>query len=95
MLELPRANRWQVLARAALRDDLSVLSRALTIDILRTAPASNDVDAAISAWTAANSARAERFAALLADIRAARIYDLTTLPVALREARNLLADERS
>ena len=30
IIELPRANRWQALARAALRDDLYSLHRALT-----------------------------------------------------------------
>jgi glutamate dehydrogenase len=33
--ELPRVNRWQVLARAALGDDLSVLQRALSTEILQ------------------------------------------------------------
>ena len=34
ILELPRANRWQALARAALRDDLYALHRALTHEML-------------------------------------------------------------
>ena len=34
ILELPRANRWQALARAALRDDLQSLHRQLTCQVL-------------------------------------------------------------
>ena len=34
ILELPRDNRWQTLARAALRDDLYSLHRALTQEVL-------------------------------------------------------------
>jgi glutamate dehydrogenase len=90
MTELPRANRWQVLARAALRDDLSSLQRALTAEILQGSPNGQDVDDAIDAWAAINASSVERCASMLADIRASRTYDVTTLSVALREARNLL-----
>jgi glutamate dehydrogenase len=84
--ELPRSNRWQVLARAALSDDLSALQRALTSQILRTAP---DGDAA-ERWAAANARALDRYLAIIADIRAARTYDQTTLSVALREAGRLI-----
>jgi glutamate dehydrogenase len=90
MTELPRANRWQVLARAALRDDLSSLQRALTAEILQGSPDGQDVDDAIDVWAAINASPVERCASILADIRASRTYDVTTLSVALREARNLL-----
>ena len=118
--ELPRANRWQALARSALRDDLYSLHRALTQDVLRGAGAGvgarlgagagveagagpgvgadggatpgggAGAGAEIDVWTHANAGAVERCLAMLADIRATRSYDLTTLPVALREVRNLL-----
>ena len=92
--ELPRVNRWQALARSALRDDLYSLHRALTQEVLRTAPArageSAGADTDIDAWTGANAGAVERCRAMLGDIRATRTYDLTTLPVALCEVRNLL-----
>jgi len=103
--ELPRVNRWQALARSALRDDLYSLHRALTQDVLGPAPAdavesggagvlgvaaAAGADAAIDAWTVANAGAVERCRAMLGDIRATRTYDLTTLPVALCEVRNLL-----
>ena len=37
ILELPRTDRWQSLARAALRDDLYRLHRSLTREILLSA----------------------------------------------------------
>ena len=40
-------------------------------------------------WIAANPG-AERYLATLADVRVGRVFDLTTLPVAVREARNLI-----
>jgi glutamate dehydrogenase len=88
--ELPRIDRWQALARSALRDDLYSLHRALTQEVLLLTPGQDQADARIDAWTGANAAAVDRCRAMLGDIRATRTYDLTTLPVALREVRNLL-----
>jgi glutamate dehydrogenase len=90
IIELPRANRWQALARAALRDDLYSLHRALTQEVLQAGRAGADTDSAIDAWSRQNGAAVERCVAMLADIKASRVYDTTTLPVALREVRNLI-----
>ena len=90
IIALPRANRWQALARAALRDDLGTLHRALTQEILLAAPAHASATAALDAWSERNGAQIERCLGMLADVRSSRIYDTTTLPVALREVRNLV-----
>ncbi len=90
IIELPRANRWQVLARAALRDDLYTLHGAITQEVLEDADEDADAEAAIAAWGERNESAVERVRAMLSDIRASRTYDLTTLPVALRELRNLV-----
>ena len=90
IIELPRANRWQALARAALRDDLYSLHRMLTREVLETGGRHADSDEAIEAWSHRNSAALERCLSVLADIKASRSYDTTTLPVALREVRNLI-----
>ena len=96
IIELPRANRWQALARASMRDDLFNLYRELTRKVL---DAGNDLDpahptvdaqAAIEAWSESNAESLERALGMVAEIRASRIYDNTTLPVALREIRSLL-----
>ena len=90
IIELPRANRWQALARAALRDDLFNLYRELTRKVLDAGGAQDGGEAAIDAWSERNAAALERSLGMVADVRASRIYDMTTLPVALREIRGLL-----
>ena len=88
---LPRENRWQAMARAALRDDLFSLHAELTADVLRGADADVvDAEARLDAWTETNRPLVERCHGILTDIRTGGTYDLTTLPVALRELRNLL-----
>ena len=90
ILELPRDNRWQTLARAALRDDLYSLHRALTQEVLSEGAARDGAEQAINQWSQRNGAALERCLSMLADIKASRTYDTTTLPVALREVRSLI-----
>jgi glutamate dehydrogenase len=89
---LPRENRWQAMARAALRDDLFSLHAELTADVLRAGDGGEpaDADARLDGWIDANRPLVERCLGILSDIRAGETYDLTTLPVALRELRNLI-----
>jgi glutamate dehydrogenase len=89
IVALPRDNRWRALARAALRDDLYGLHRALTAAVLREAPRAGTASERVDAWVAANPA-SERCLQTLAEIRVGRVFDTTTLPVAVREVRNLL-----
>jgi glutamate dehydrogenase len=88
--ELPRANRWQALTRAALRDDLLSAHRELTREVLDAAGEGERADSAIDAWASERAAAVDRTLSTLADIRASRTYDTTTLPVALREVRSLI-----
>lgn len=90
ILELPRADRWQTLARAAVRDDLYNNHRALTAAVLQQSSATIDGHAAINAWMKANAATVERYLGMLADIRAAHRNDLTSLSVAVRELASLI-----
>jgi glutamate dehydrogenase len=88
---LPRDDRWKALSRAALRDDLYSLHRQLTAQVLRSGVAhTDDPDALVDTWIASHPA-AERTLETLADIHVGRVFDLTTLPVAVREIRNLLS----
>jgi glutamate dehydrogenase len=87
---LPRENRWQAMARAALRDDLFSLHAELTADVLQGAPADTPAEGRLDAWLAENAGPAERTLGVLEDIRTSGSYDLTTLPVALREVRDLI-----
>ncbi len=92
IIELPRANRWQALSRAAMRDDLFSLHRDLTQQVLETGGEDADAKEAIEVWRQRNEVAVERCLAILDDIRASRVYDMTTLPVALREIRNLISE---
>ncbi|MEA2212074.1 MAG: glutamate dehydrogenase [Solirubrobacteraceae bacterium] len=88
ILDLPRGDRWQALARAALRDDLHRLHRALTREALRT-PAPSGV-VAVERWQRSNQPALRRALGVLADVRESGTFDTTTLPVVLREMAGLL-----
>ncbi len=87
---LPRSNRWQALSRAALRDDLMRAHRELTQEVLEYASDGHGGEEAIDEWAEGRPEALERSLGTLADIRASRTYDTTTLPVALREVRSLI-----
>jgi len=87
--ELPRDDRWRALARAALRDELFALHRVLTAEVLSAGPPDAPADERVEEWVRANPS-AERHRQTLDDIRLGRVYDETTLAVAVSEVRNLL-----
>jgi glutamate dehydrogenase len=80
---LPRSDRWQTHARAAVRDDLLSALADLTGDVLAHGGAA-------ATWSAANERAIARAQAVFAEIRRAGTLDLTTLSVALRQLRNLV-----
>ena len=88
IVALPRDDRWRARARAALRDDLYAIHREITSEVLRSAPAGGDSEQLVDAWIDSNPA-SERALQTIGDIRSGQTYDLTTLPVAVREMRNL------
>ena len=87
---LPRDNRWQTLARAALRDDLYSVHSALTREALETGSPELDPAAGAEAWHAQNRTGVDRVLQVVSDIRLGGIASLETLSVALREVRNLI-----
>jgi glutamate dehydrogenase len=89
--ELPRTNRWESLTRSALRSDLTAIHRWLTAEVLSGTAERSGAEQAIDAWWETHEEAIGRWLATAADIRAARIYDTTTLPVALRELRALVS----
>ena len=90
IVALPRDNRWRARARAALRDDLYAIHREITSDVLRSAAPGAEPETLVDAWIEVNPA-SERALQTLGDIRSGQTSDLTTLPVAVRELRNLTA----
>jgi glutamate dehydrogenase len=85
--DLPRDDRWNALARSALRDDLSNERRALVATVLAFAPGL-PVDDALDRWIAQHPGITHAMG-LLDDLREAAGYDVANLSVALRELRNL------
>ena len=87
---LPRDNRWQTLARAALRDELYGVHSALTREALETGEPGLDPEARTELWNAQNRPSVDRALQVLSDIRMGGLSSLETLSVALREVRNLI-----
>ena len=87
---LPRDNRWQTLARAALRDEFFTIHAALTREALQAAPPGLPAEARVDAWQAARGPGVDRALQVVNDIRMGELTSLETLSVALREVRNLI-----
>lgn len=86
---LPRKDKWQALARGALRDELYHALREITESVL-TSTQAGDVQARMTSWREANAdkiARAERLAAELDELSTDNIASLTVL---MRHLRGLI-----
>ncbi len=88
---LPRGDRWQTEARAALRDDFYESVHALTDAVIRETDATSPPGARVDAWIGAHLPAVERYRALAADVERAGVFDLASLAV-LRRALRELAD---
>jgi glutamate dehydrogenase len=86
---LPRTDRWQALARAALRYDLYAALEALTVAVLTGTPAGDPAER-IEAWERANAAAVSRAANTLEEIGRLDRADLASLSVALRTLRGVV-----
>ena len=88
---LPRGDRGQAEARAALRDDFYESVDALTDAVVRETDATSPPGARVDAWIGAHLPAVERYRALAADVERAGVFDLASLAV-LRRALRELAD---
>ena len=86
---LPRADRWQTEARAALRDDVADLQRLLTEGVLATTDIAAPPPARVDEWVAAHTDEIARYRSVLSEIEAGGVFDLATLGAARRELREL------
>ncbi|MBM9510690.1 NAD-glutamate dehydrogenase [Actinacidiphila acididurans] len=91
---LPRADRWQSMARAAIREDLFAAHAALTADVLAAGAAGATPEQRFQAWEEQNSGLVNRARATLEEIQGAEEFDLATLSVAMRTFRTLLRTHR-
>jgi glutamate dehydrogenase len=87
---LPRGDRWQAMARAAVREELYAAQAELTFEVLAAAPAQSDPDARFAFWVEKNRAAVDRAQAVLEEIAGADSFDLAILSVAMRILRTML-----
>jgi glutamate dehydrogenase len=91
ILALPRDDRWQTMARAALRDDVYAVHAQLTSQVLRATDADEPAPARIASWEEGDSVLVARAASTLEDICADENGDLARMSVGLRVIRGLLS----
>ncbi|MER7399929.1 NAD-glutamate dehydrogenase [Streptomyces sp. NPDC000151] len=90
ILELPRADRWQSMARASIREDLFAAHAALTADVLSAGNGTATPEQRFKAWEEKNAAILGRARATLEEIQGSDSFDLANLSVAMRTMRTLL-----
>ncbi|MEU3064762.1 NAD-glutamate dehydrogenase [Streptomyces subrutilus] len=90
IIELPRSDRWQSMARASIREDLFAAHAALTADVLTVGNGSSTPEERFRAWEERNAAIIGRARTTLDEIRGSDDFDLANLSVAMRTMRSLL-----
>jgi len=86
---LPRKDRWQALARAALRDDLYSTIADMTKAVLEsTAP--GEAEARLQSWEAQNTEQLDRARSVFEEVNALGQDDMASLSVALRLLRAIV-----
>jgi len=93
IIGLPRTDRWQTMARAALRDDLHAVHARLTRQVLATTDATADPETRVMAWQDQNATALSRAATMLEEIVDTEGPELAHLSVGLRLVRTLLANQ--
>jgi len=90
---LPREDRWSTMARAALRDDLYAAHATLTRDVLGVSGPEmpRSPEERLAAWVSCNEAAVAMAAQTLGEIWESERFTFTTLSVALRAIRTLVA----
>jgi glutamate dehydrogenase len=86
---LPREDRWQTLARMALRYDLYAALAALTTEVLGSTPPSAEAEDRVFQWEQANSTAIQRARNAIGEF-AESAADLAALSVLLRQIRTLV-----
>ncbi|MFF4269282.1 NAD-glutamate dehydrogenase [Streptomyces sp. NPDC001536] len=90
IIELPRADRWQSMARASIREDLYAAHSALTADVLAVGNGTSTPEQRFKAWEEKNAAILGRARSTLEEIQGSESFDLANLSVAMRTMRTLL-----
>ncbi|MGX6605762.1 NAD-glutamate dehydrogenase [Micromonosporaceae bacterium Da 78-11] len=86
---LPRGDRWQTLARMALRYDLYAALAALTVEVLQSTSAGSPPEDRVSEWAQVNAASIARASNAMGTVEDTPA-DLAALSVLLRQIRTLV-----
>ncbi|GAB2917454.1 NAD-glutamate dehydrogenase [Streptomyces mayteni] len=92
--ELPRADRWQSMARTAIREDLYAAHQLITADVLAEGSPEATPEERFAAWAQRSAAILGRARTTLHDIQSSESFDLANLSVAMRTMRTLLRSNR-
>ncbi|MET8179422.1 NAD-glutamate dehydrogenase [Streptomyces sp. NPDC005336] len=90
IIELPRADRWQSMARVSIREDLYAAHAALTADVLSVGNGGSTPEQRFKAWEQKNAALLQRARTTLDEIQSSETFDLANLSVAMRTMRTML-----
>ncbi|WP_211877691.1 NAD-glutamate dehydrogenase [Pseudarthrobacter albicanus] len=88
--KLPRKDRWQALARAALRDDLYSTVLDMTTAVLESTPAGTPAEERLLAWEGQNIEQLGRAQSMFDEVNALEADDMASLSVALRLLRSIV-----
>jgi glutamate dehydrogenase len=90
IVSLPRQDKWQTMARAALRDELHALQTALTARIIDTTEEGEQAQARVDTWASQDDVVVNRAQQTLREVVEGDEFDLARLSVGLRAVRGLL-----
>ncbi len=90
IIELPRNDRWQSMARASIREDLYAAHAGLTADVLAVGNGTSTPEQRFKLWEQKNAAILSRARSTLVEIHGSDAFDLANLSVAMRTMRTLL-----
>ncbi|WP_030167157.1 NAD-glutamate dehydrogenase [Streptomyces sp. NRRL S-813] len=90
IIELPRADRWQSMARASIREDLYAAHAGLTADVLAVGNGTSTPEQRFKVWEQKNAPILSRARTTLEEIHGSDAFDLANLSVAMRTMRTLL-----
>ncbi|MBB5788503.1 NAD-glutamate dehydrogenase [Jiangella mangrovi] len=93
IISLPRLDRWQTMARAALRDDLHAVQAALTAQVIQHTDEESSPQDRVEAWAAQDEVVVARAQDMLREIVEGDSFDLSRLSVGLRAVRGLLRSD--
>lgn len=87
---LPRQDRWQALARAALRDDLYSTVSDMTTAVLESTGSEDSAENRLKDWEGQNAEQLGRAKSMFDEVNALEADDMASLSVALRLLRSIV-----